>query len=341
MRAALLFGAGDVRVENIPDPTLQRPTDAIVRVVLSCICGSDLHDYRGLPAQQQGLQMGHEMLGLVEETGSAVTGLKRGDLVVASWTAQDNTCEFCRAGNQVNCVHGEMLSAAQAELVRIPQASGTLRPLPVTSEAEAPLLRSLLTLADVYGTGHHAAKRAGVGAGDTVTVIGDGAVGLLAVLAARRLGAEQIVLMGRHRARTDLGREFGATDVVAERGEEGVAAVRDLTAGGSAKVIEAVGHRPAYDQAVGVVRPGGVISRVGVPQYEEAPIGVSSLFFRGITLTGGPAPVRSYMDELLPGILDGTVNPGRVFDSSIGLTDVPKGYAAMDARESLKVLVEL
>jgi threonine dehydrogenase-like Zn-dependent dehydrogenase len=322
----------------VPDPLVQEPTDAVVRILRSCICGTDLHSYRQAPALEQGLPMGHEFLGTVEEIGSEVTGLRPGDLVVASWTAQDNTCEFCRAGLQANCVHGSMFSTAQAELIRVPQATGTLKVLPVGPDSA--LLPSLLTLADVYGTGYHAARRAQVQAGDTVAVIGDGAVGLLAVLSAQQLGAGQIVLMGRHQARTDLGVEFGATDVVTERGDEGIARVRELTGGGVAKVIEAVGHRPAYDQAVGIVRAGGVISRVGVPQYEEAPIGIASLFFRQITLTGGPAPTRAYMDELLPGVLDGTVNPGRVFDRAITLDEAPQGYKAMDTREALKVLIE-
>jgi threonine dehydrogenase-like Zn-dependent dehydrogenase len=326
-----MYGAGDVRVETIPDPTIQQPTDAIVRIVRTCVCGSDLHPYHDLPVSEQGTQMGHEFLGVVEDTGSEVTNVKKGDLVLASFSFQDNTCEFCRAGFQTACVHVGFFSAAQAELIRVPLADGTLVILPVDTDSE--LLPSLLTLADVYGTGYHAAKMA------KVAVIGDGAVGLLAVLSAKQLGAEHIILMGRHQARTDLGREFGATHVVSERGDEGIAIVRDLTYGGAPKVLEAVGHRPAYDQAVGIVRSGGVISRVGVPQYEEAPVGFGSLFGRNITLNGGPAPVRAYIDELLPGILDGSVNPGRVFDRTIGLDNTADGYRAMDNREALKVLI--
>jgi threonine dehydrogenase-like Zn-dependent dehydrogenase len=339
MLAALMYGPGDVRVETIPDPTIERPTDAVVRIVRSCVCGSDLHPYHSMPASDQGQQMGHEFLGIVEQTGSDVAGVKIGDLVVASFSYQDNTCEFCRAGVQTACIHVGFFSAAQAELIRVPLADGTLVKLPVGTDSE--LLPSLLTLADVYGTGYHAAKRADVSAGDTVAVIGDGAVGLLAVLSAKQLGAERIILMGRHKVRTDLGLEFGATDVVAERGEEGIATVRDLTGGGALKVLEAVGHRPAYDQAVGIVRSGGVISRVGVPQYDEAPVGFASLFGRNITLNGGPAPVRAYIDELMPGILNGTVNPGKVFDRTVSLDDVPAAYHAMDDREALKVLIAL
>jgi threonine dehydrogenase-like Zn-dependent dehydrogenase len=337
MRATLMYGPGDVRVETIADPTIQEPTDAVVRVVRACVCGSDLHPYHSMPAAGQGQPMGHEFLGVVEQTGADVTTVKAGDLVVASFSYQDNTCEFCRAGVQTACVHVGFFSAAQAELIRVPLADGTLVKLPVSTDSE--LLPSLLTLADVYGTGYHAAKRASVSAGDTVAVIGDGAVGLLAVLSAKQLGAEQIILMGRHKVRTDLGVEFGATDVVAERGDEGIAKVRDLTNGGARKVLEAVGHRPAYDQAVGIVRAGGVISRVGVPQYEEAPVGFASLFGRNITLNGGPAPVRAYIDELLPGILDGRVDPGKVFDRTVTLDEVPAAYRAMDERKVLKALI--
>jgi threonine dehydrogenase-like Zn-dependent dehydrogenase len=337
MRATLMYGPGDVRVETIADPTVQEPTDAVVRVVRACVCGSDLHPYHSMPTSDQGQQMGHEFLGVVEQLGSDVATVKVGDLVVASFSYQDNTCEFCRAGVQTACVHVGFFSAAQAELIRVPLADGTLVKLPVGTDSE--LLPSLLTLADVYGTGYHAAKRANVSPGDTVAVIGDGAVGLLAVLSAKQLGAEQIILMGRHKVRTDLGIEYGATDVVAERGDEGIAKVRDLTSGGALKVLEAVGHRPAYDQAVGIVRAGGVISRVGVPQYEEAPIGFTSLFGRNITLNGGPAPVRAYIHELLPGILDGSVNPGKVFDRTVNLHEVPAAYRAMDDREVLKALI--
>ena len=338
MRATLMYGAGDVRVEQVSDPVLQEPTDAIVRVVRTCICGSDLHPYHNMPASEHGTPMGHEFLGVVEDLGPEATGLKRGDLVVASFAFQDNTCEFCREGVQTSCRHGGFFNTAQAELVCVPLAAGTLVKLPVGEDS--PLLPSLLTLADVYGTGYHAAKRANLNPRTTVTVIGDGAVGLLAVLSARQLGAERIILMGRHKTRTDLGREYGASDVVAERGEEGIAKVRELTGGdGTHTVLEAVGYKEAYEQALGVVRPGGVISRVGVPQYEEAPIGFASLFGPNLTLTGGPAPVRAYIDQLLPDILDGKVEPGKVFDRTVSLDEVPEGYRAMDRREALKVLV--
>ena len=347
MRATYLYGAGDVRVIDVPDPTIQQPTDALVRVTRACVCGSDLHPYHSMPAVEAGSPMGHEFIGVVEEIGTQVTTLAPGDFVIAPFAVSCGRCEFCRAGLQTSCVNGGFwndpalgTAGGQAEAVRVPLADGTLVKVPgVDDHTEEARLASLLTLSDVYGTGWHAAARGGVTEGSTVTVIGDGAVGLLAVLSARQRGAERIVLMGRHQARTDLGREYGATDVVAERGEEGIAAVRDLTDGGSQIVLEAVGHVPAYEQAVGIVRPGGVISRVGVPQYEDAPVGFGSLFGHNITLTGGPAPVRAYIEELLPAVLDGTVNPGRVFDLTVALDDTPAAYAAMDAREALKVMV--
>ncbi|GAA5143789.1 zinc-dependent alcohol dehydrogenase family protein [Nocardioides marinquilinus] len=343
MRATLMYEAGDVRVETVPDSVVEQPTDALVRVTASCICGSDLHPYHSMPAGSGPARMGHEFIGVVEDVGRDVATLAEGDLVVAPFAISDGTCRFCREGLHTSCEHGGFwdglaTEGGQAELVRVPLADGTLVALPVAPDSD--LVPSLLTLSDVYGTGWHAAVRGGVAPGRTVTVIGDGAVGLLAVLSARQLGAEQVILMGRHRARTDLGREFGATDVVAERGDEGVERVRELTGGhGTHVVLEAVGHRPAYEQAFGVVRPGGTISRVGVPQYSEAPVGFTSLFGGNVTLTGGPAPTRAYIEQLLPAVLDGSVQPGRVFDRTIGLDEVPDGYRAMDAREALKVLV--
>jgi threonine dehydrogenase-like Zn-dependent dehydrogenase len=290
-----------------------------------------------MPASPEGTSMGHEFIGVVEEIGSDVATVRRGDFVIAPFAYFDNTCEFCRQGLTTSCRHGGFFRTAQAEAVRVPLADGTLVTAPVGEDAA--LLPSLLTLSDVLITGHHAAVRGQVRPGSSVTVIGDGAVGLLAVLSAKRLGAEQIVLMGRHRARTDLGREFGATDVVAERGDEGIAKVLELTGGqGTAAVLECVGHLPAYEMALGAVRAGGVISRVGVPQYDEAPAGFS-LFGRNLTLTGGPGAQRSYIEELLPEVLDGRIEPGRVFDRTVGLEDTPEGYRAMDERTALKVLV--
>ncbi|MET9070574.1 zinc-dependent alcohol dehydrogenase family protein [Streptomyces sp. NPDC004232] len=342
MRATVMYGAGDVRVENVPDPKIQHPSDAVVRVVRSCICGSDLWPYAQMPATPEGRRMGHEFLGAVEELGSDVSGLKRGDLVVAPFVWADNTCDFCREGLHTSCRDGGQwgpngVDGGQGEAVRVPQAQGTLVKLPVAEDSA--LLPSLLTLSDVFCTGHHGVVTSKVGPGRSVTVIGDGAVGLCAVLAAKRLGAEQIILMGRHKDRTDLGRDFGATDVVAERGEEGIERVRELTGGdGTHAVVEAVGAEQSMHTALGIVRDGGAISRLGVPQYTDVPLGFPTIM-GNITITGGAAPARAYIEELLPDVLDGTVEPGRVFDRTIGLDDVPDGYRAMADRTALKVLV--
>jgi threonine dehydrogenase-like Zn-dependent dehydrogenase len=342
MRATVMYGAGDVRVEDVPDPKLHEPTDAIVRVLRSCICGSDLWPYGSLPASDRGWRMGHEFLGVVEDTGSEVSGFTAGDVVIAPFVWSDGTCEFCREGLQTSCRHGGQwghdLDGGQGEAARVPQAQGTLVKVPVGEDS--PLLPSLLTLSDVFCTGHHAAVTAGVNPRTTVTVIGDGAVGLSAVLAAKRLSAERIILMGRHTDRTDLGREFGATDVVAERGEEGVEKVRELTGGdGTHAVLECVGTRQAIEMALGVARDGGTVGRVGASQYTEVPMDFGTLM-RNITLTGGVAPARAYIDDLLPDILDGRIEPGRVFDATLGLEQVPDGYRAMADRQALKVLIQ-
>ena len=338
-----MYGAGDVRIANVPDPVIQHPTDAVVRVLTACICGSDLWPYGSMPPSEHGRRIGHEFLGVVEEIGSDVTTLRRGDVVVAPFVWADNTCDFCTEGLQTSCRSGGFwgsggIDGGQGEAVRVPQAQGTLVKLPVGEDSA--LLPSLLTLADVLPTGHHCAVTAGVKPGRTVTVIGDGAVGLSAVLAAKRLGAEQIILMGRHKDRTDLGREFGATEVVSERGAEGAERVRELTRGdGTHTVLECVGLRPALETALDVVRAGGVVSRVGAPQYQGVPADYD-FFLRNLTLTGGIAPARAYIDELLPDVLAGSINPGRVFDRSVSLDEVATGYRAMADREALKVLVQ-
>jgi len=343
MLATFMYGPGDVRVEETAEPEILQPADVIVRITLAAICGSDLHAYHGGGIRPGVAAMGHEFLGVVEEVGAAVRTLKKGDLVVAPFVWADNTCDFCREGLQTSCRHGGVWGAGdvgggQAEAVRVPQADGTLVKLPVSPDSG--LLPDLLTLADVFCTGYHAAFKGRVDGQTTVTVIGDGAVGLSAVLSARLLGASRIILMGRHPARTALGTEFGATAVVAERGDEGIARVRDLTGGdGTHVVIEAVGYREAYDQAFGVVRKGGTVSRVGVPQYTDANVGMASMFFPNVTLTGGVAPARAYIERLLPKVLDGSVHPGRVFDRTVSLKDVPSGYQAMNDRTALKVLV--
>ncbi|MFD3444542.1 zinc-binding dehydrogenase [Microbacteriaceae bacterium 4G12] len=342
MKATLMYKSGDVRVVEVPEPEIQEPTDAIIRVTYACVCGSDLHPYHDLEDTPEGRRMGHEAIGVVEQIGDAVASLSVGDTVIVPFAWSDGTCPFCRDGITTSCVHGGFFDAApsatQAEKLRVPQADGTAVVIPAGTDES--LMPSLLTLSDVYLTGYHAAVQGRVGPGTTVTVVGDGAVGLSAVLASAQLGAETIILMGRHTARTDLGREFGATHVVAERGEEGIAKVLEITDGeGSHVVLEAVGHMPAYEQAYGIVRPGGIISRVGVPQYEDAPIGFGSLFGKNATLTGGPATVRAYLETVMPQVLDGTIDPGRVFDRELPLDEIAEAYRLMDDREALKVLI--
>jgi len=333
--------AGDVRIETVPDPVIQQPTDAVVRVVAGCICGSDLWPYASMAASETARRMGHEFVGVVEETGAEVSGVAVGDFVIAPFVASDGTCDFCREGLQTSCRHGAHWGGAndggQGDRVRVPQADGTLVVVPAGFDQA--LIPSLLALSDVMSTGYHAAVTGGVAPGKSVTVIGDGAVGLSAVLSAKLLGAERIILMGRHQARTDLGREFGATDVVAERGDDGIARVTELTGGdGTHVVLEAVGLKPALETAFAIVRDGGVISRVGAPQYSGVPFGFGG-FLRNVTLTGGVAPARAYIPTLLPLVLDGTIEPGRVFDRTVDLDGVPDGYRAMADREALKVLV--
>jgi threonine dehydrogenase-like Zn-dependent dehydrogenase len=343
MRATVMYGAGDVRVENVPDAGIVEPTDALVRITRACICGSDLWPYTQMEQTETGRRMGHEFIGVVEAVGADVRTVKPGDLAVAPFAWSDGTCVFCREGLHTSCLHGGWwggteLDGGQGEAVRVPQADGTLVVLPV-GEDDA-LMTSLLTLSDVLGTGHHAALSARVAPGKTVAVVGDGAVGLCGVIAAKRLGAEQIILLGRHPDRVALGRDFGATDVVGERGEEAVERVRELTGGfGAHSVLECVGHTQSMVTALHIVRPGGAVGRVGVPQHEEIPT-TTSTFFDNVTISGGPAPARAYIEELLPDVLDGTIEPGRVFDRVIGLEDVPDGYRAMNDRESIKVMIE-
>ncbi len=343
MRATVMYGAGDVRIENVPDARLIEPTDAVVTVTRACICGSDLWPYKAMEPSEKGRVMGHEAVGVVEAVGADVRNVKAGDLVVMPFAWSDGTCEFCRAGLQTSCVHGgffgnEEIPGAQAEAVRVPLADGTLYVLPAGRD-EA-LLPSLLTLSDVMGTGHHAAIAARVGPGKTVAVVGDGAVGLCGVIAARRLGAEQIIIMGRHADRIALAREFGATEVVSERGEEAIERVRELTGGfGVHSVLECVGLEQSMLTAVSIARPGGAVGRVGVPQDETMPASQPA-FYNNVTVSGGPAPVRSYIEELLPDVLEGRIEPGRVFDRVVGLEEVPDGYRAMNEREALKVMVE-
>lgn len=344
MRATVMYAAGDVRVEERPDPRIEEPTDAILRVVRSCICGSDLWPYRGLPDTPDGQPMGHEAIGVVEEVGSEARSLRPGDFVIMPFAISDGSCEICREGLTTACRRGGFFgtlpgTGAQAEAVRVPLADGTLYKLPFGEEQDERLLASLLTLSDVMGTGHHAAVVADVGPGKSVAVVGDGAVGLCAVLAARRLGAEQIILLGHHEDRVSLGREFGATDVVAERGEAAVERVRELTGGlGVHAVLECVGTDEAVRTAIAIARPGGAVGRVGVPQHRALPGGDLS-FYRNVRIAGGPAPTRTYIPELLPDVLEGRIEPGRVFDRTLPLDETPAGYRAMAEREAIKVLL--
>jgi threonine dehydrogenase-like Zn-dependent dehydrogenase len=343
MRATVMYAAGDVRVEDVPDAGIAEPTDALVSVTHACICGSDLWPYKTMEPSETGRRMGHEAVGVVEAVGDDIRSLKVGDVVVMPFAFSDGTCEFCHEGLQTSCVHGGFFGnvdvpGAQAEAVRVPLADGTLYPLPV--DRDDALMPSLLTLSDVMGTGHHAARAARVGPGKTVAVVGDGAVGLCGVIAARRLGAEQIVILGRHADRTALARELGATDVVAERGDEAIERVKELTGGtGVHSVLECVGLEESMRTAVGIARPGGAVGRVGVPQEETIPASQPA-FFGNVTIAGGPAPARAYIDELLPDVLEGRIEPGRVLDTVIGLDETPEGYRAMDARRAIKVMVK-
>jgi threonine dehydrogenase-like Zn-dependent dehydrogenase len=338
-----MFAAGDVRIQDVPDPSIIEPTDAIVRVTSACICGSDLWPYADMERSETGQSMGHEAIGVVEEVGADVQTIKRGDLVVMPFAYSDGTCDFCHEGLQTACVHvgffgSNGFNGAQAEALRVPFADGTLFALGV-GEDDA-LMPSLLTLSDVMGTGHHAAVIADVMPGDSVAVVGDGAVGLCGVIAAKRLGAEQIIIMGRHESRTRLARELGATDVVSERGDEAVQRIRQLTGGvGVHGVLECVGTEQSAQTSVEIARPGGTVGRVGVPHYPAIPQ-AQPMFYKNVKVGGGPAPVRAYIEELLPDILDGTIQPGKVFDRTVGLDGVPDGYRAMADRESIKVIVE-
>ncbi|HZU17928.1 MAG TPA: zinc-dependent alcohol dehydrogenase family protein [Candidatus Dormibacteraeota bacterium] len=336
MRATVMYGPGDVRVEERREPRVVEPTDAIVRLSATCICGSDLWPYRGLEDGQWPVPMGHEYVGVVEEVGGEVTTIRPGQFVIGSFIASDNTCEICRAGYQTSCLRGEPVGGAQAEVLRVPLADGTLVATPGVPPDD--LVPSLLAASDVLGTGWFGAVAAEVGPGKTVAVVGDGAVGLLAVLAAGRLGAERIIAMSRHRPRQELAREFGATDVVAERGDEGVARIEDLTDGpGAHSVVEAVGTQESMMQAVRATRPGGHVGYVGVPHGVELP--GQELFFSHVHLHGGPAPVRRFLPELIELIYDRAIEPGRVFDLELPLDRAAEGYRAMDERRAIKVLL--
>ena len=344
MRATVMFGAGDVRIETVPDAHLIEPTDAVVRVAGAAICGSDLWPYKSMEPSETGRRMGHEFIGVVEEVGADVRTTKAGDLVVSPFVWSDGTCDLCREGLHTSCLHGGRygdvgVDGGQGEAVRVPQADGTLVVLPVGKDDA--LMPSLLTLTDVMTTGHHAALAARVEPGKTVAVVGDGAVGLCGVIAARRLGGERIIILGRHADRIALAKDFGATDVVGERGDEAVERVRELTDGfGAHSVLECVGLEQSTVTALSVARPGGAVGRVGVPQAESIPEGVTT-FFDNVTIAGGPSPARAYIEELLPDVFEGRIEPGRVFDSVTNLDGVPDGYRAMKDRDAIKVMIDV
>lgn len=347
MKATVIHGERDIRLEEVPDPTISRPTDAIVKVVAACVCGSDLWPYRGIQKTSSPHPMGHEFIGTVEEVGAEVSTLKVGDFVIAPFACSDGTCPNCLNGVQTSCLHGAWfgskdefgvaMDGGQGEYVRVPVADGTLV---VTREAPAAdQLASFLALSDVMGTGHHAAVSARVGKGSTVVVVGDGAVGLCAVLAAHRLGAERIIAMSRHADRQALATEFGATDIVAERGADGVAKVRDLLGGlGADAVLEAVGTKESMEQSLATTRPGGFVGYVGVPSGgPELPLG--QMFGDNLNVAGGVASVRSYIPELLVDVLSGAIEPGRVFDRRLPLDEVAEAYLGMDERRSIKTML--
>ncbi|WP_101523046.1 zinc-dependent alcohol dehydrogenase family protein [Nocardioides houyundeii] len=338
MRGAILHGPGDVRVEDRPDPVLEQPTDAIIRLSATCVCGSDLWPYRGIDRSGPTAPMGHEYVGIVEAVGDQVQAIKPGQFVVGSFFASDNTCEICRAGYQSRCVRAEGVGGVgtQAELARIPLADGTLVATPEVPPAE--LVPSLLAASDVLGTGWFAAVAAEVGPGKTVAVVGDGAVGLLGVLAAKQLGAERIIAMSRHEPRQRLAEEFGATDIVVERGDAGVARIKELTGGlGAHSVIEAVGTQESMMQAIRSTRPGGHVGYVGVAHDVSLPGG--ELFFAEVHLHGGPAPVRRFLPDLIERIWNRRIDPGKVFDLELPLEEAAEGYRAMDERRAVKVLL--
>ncbi len=339
MRGAVMYAPGDVRVEERPDPEIVERTDAIIRLSATCICGSDLWPYRGIEVVDGPAPMGHEYVGIVEEVGSAVATVKPGQFVIGSFFASDNTCEICRAGYQSSCIHRVLMGAigTQAELARIPLADGTLVATPDVPPDD--LVPSFLAASDVLGTGWFGAVAAEVAPGKTVAVVGDGAVGLLAVMASKQLGAERIIVMSRHEQRQKLALEFGATDIIEERGDEGAARIKDLTDGlGTHSVVEAVGTRESMLQAIGATRPGGHIGYVGVTHGE---LPGDQLFFSHAHLHGGPAPVRRFLAELIERISNRSIDPGKVFDLALPLDQAAEGYRAMDERRAIKTLLRL
>src|SRR5215472_11969331 len=337
MKGTVLYGPGDIRFEDRDDPGIVEPTDAILRLAATCVCGSDLWPYRGLQPIDGPAPMGHEYCGIVEEVGSAVKSIKPGQFVVGSFATSDNTCPHCQSGYQSACVHREFMLRAQAPFVRVPNADGTLVPTPGGTPSPD-LVPSLLACSDVLGTGWFAADAANVRSGGTVVVVGDGAVGLLGVLSAKQMGAGRIIAMSRHEKRQKLAREYGATDIVTERGDEGIVRIKDLTKGvGADSVLECVGTQESMMQAIQSTRPGGYVSYVGVPHGVE--LDGQQMFFSHVHLHGGPAPVRCYLPELIKLVLNDKINPGKVFDLTLPIDQVAEGYRAMDERRAIKTLL--
>ena len=337
MKGTVLHGPGDVRFEERPEPKIINPTDAIIRISAACVCGSDLWPYRGIDRRDEPVAMGHEYCGIVQEVGSAVRTVKRGQFVIGSFFASDNTCPHCQYGYQSSCRHRELVGGAQAPMLRVPLADGTLVATPELPPDD--MIPSLLTLSDVMGTGWFAAVAANVKPGGTVAVVGDGAVGLLGVLSAKQKGAARIVAMSRHATRQKLAREFGATDIVTERGDEGVTRITELTKGiGADSVLECVGTQESMKQAIRSTRPGGSVGYVGVPHGVE--LDGEKLFFSHTRLHGGPAPVRRFLPELIDLVWKEKMNPGRVFDLTLPLDQVAEGYRAMDERRAIKALLK-
>jgi len=342
MRAAVFDGPGEIGIEEVPTPEVESPRAAVVRVTHTAVCGSDLWFYRGESDREVGSRVGHEPMGIVESVGSAVRSVEPGDRVFAPFLISCGRCEFCRKGLHTSCVNGKSWNGAQAEYLHVSEADGTLVRVPDRYANDESALEALLPLTDVMGTGHHAAISAGVDAGDTCIVVGDGAVGLCAVLAARRLGAERIVAMGHHEDRLELAEEFGATETIAERGEEAIERARELTYGGANHVMECVGAASAMETAIEVCRPGGTVGYVGVPHgVDAAGLELYSLFGENITLRGGIAPVRAYADDLMADVLGGTLDPSQIFTKTVDPAGVPEGYRATDQREAIKVTVRL
>jgi threonine dehydrogenase-like Zn-dependent dehydrogenase len=336
MRGTVLYGPRDIRFEDRETPKIVEPTDAVIRIAATCVCGSDLWPYRGIQAINGPTPMGHEYCGVVEEVGRSVKSVKPGQFVIGSFATSDNTCPNCQFGYQSSCVHREFITRAQAPVLRVPLAEGTL--VPTAGVPSKDLVPSLLTTSDVLGTGWFAADAANVKPGMTVAVVGDGAVGLLGVLSAKQMGAERIIAMSRHEARQKLAREFGATDIVTERGDEGVKRIMDMTKGiGADSVLECVGTQESMMQAIRSTRRGGYVSYVGVPHEME--LNGGELFFSHVHLHGGPAPVRRYLPKLIELVLNGRINPGKVFDLTLPLEQVAEGYRAMDERRAIKTLL--